>query len=189
MTAAKHIELMSVEDYLAREELALEKSEYLGGYVYAMAGARNAHNLVATRLLVELSKRLEGGPCSAWNSDTKVRVRTNGYTYLYYPDASVVCDPNPGADVYHDRPVLVAEVLSPSTRRSDEGEKRIIYSQLPSMKLYLLLEQDECRVTVYRRTAEAFDLEAYSGLDSVIPLPELGIELPLEPLYRGIENA
>ncbi len=121
-----------------------------------------------------------------WNSDTKVRVQTNGTTYLYYSDVSVVCDPNPDNDTFHDRPILVAEVLSPGTRRQDEGEKRMIYSHLPSMKLYLLLEQDECKVSVYRRVGDGFDPKVYRGPDAVVPLPELAIELPLEPLYRAV---
>lgn len=188
MTGVQKTDLVSVEDYLAREELADEKSEYLGGYVYSMAGARNAHNQVATRLLGELIKRLGDGPCEVWNSDTKVRVQTNGFTHLYYPDVSVVCDPNPDDDTFYDRPILVAEVLSPSTRRQDEGEKRLIYTHLPSMKLYLLLEQDECKVSIYRRVGDGFDLEFYSGPDAVVPLPELAIEPPHEPLYRAVNK-
>lgn len=157
--------------------------------MYATAGARNSHCLIANRLFVETTIRLREKPCLPWGPDTKIRVEVNKHTYFYYPDMSVVCDPNPGSHTYHDRPVLVAEVLSPSTRRSDEGEKRMIYSRLPSLKLLLLLEQDECKVTLYRRAEEDFGLEVYRGPEAVIPLPELGIELPLAPIYRGVENA
>ncbi len=75
MSAVKKLNLISVEDYLAGELVSPVKHEYLGGVVYAMAGARNAHNLVATNVVGSLHARLRGRRCRPYNSDTKIRLR------------------------------------------------------------------------------------------------------------------
>ena len=112
MSAARQLNLVSVDDYLAAELASTVKHEYLGGHVYAMAGARNSHNRIATNVIVAFGKRLPGGPCRPYNSDTKVRVKLPNQTRFYYPDAMVVCDENPPADSFQDRPFAIAEVLS-----------------------------------------------------------------------------
>src|SRR5438045_1676410 len=115
MTAAKKLNLISVEDYLAGELVSPVKHEYLGGVVYAMAGARNVHNDIATNAIVALGSRLRGKKCRAFNSDAKVRIQLPRQVRFYYPDAGVVCRPNPGGDSHHDEPVVIVEVLSRST--------------------------------------------------------------------------
>src|SRR5947199_6506077 len=104
MSTAKKLNLVSVEDYLAGELDSPIKHEYLGGVVYAMAGARNLHNRIATNALGALHARLRGRPCQPFNSDTKIRVRLPTQTRFYYRDASVVCRPNPDQDSYQDEP-------------------------------------------------------------------------------------
>src|SRR5205085_5229658 len=98
MSAAKKLKLVSVEDYLAGELVSPVKHEYLGGVVYAMAGARNAHNLIAGNTFGSLWGRLRGRPCQPFNSDTKLRVRLLTHVRFYYPDVSVICRPNPQGD-------------------------------------------------------------------------------------------
>src|SRR5947209_16162608 len=110
MTAAKKLELISVEDYLAGELVSPIKHEYLGGVVYAMAGARNAHNLIATNTLVAVGSRLRGRRCRVFNSDTKIRVRLPTHIRFYYPEASIVCRPNPPSDSFQDEPAVLFEV-------------------------------------------------------------------------------
>src|SRR5438874_9939803 len=110
MTAAKKLELISVEDYLAGELVSPIKHEYLGGVVYVMAGARNTHNLIATNTLISLGGRLRGKRCRAYNSDTKIRVRLPNQIRFYYPEASVVCRQNPGDDSFQDEPAVLVEV-------------------------------------------------------------------------------
>lgn len=178
---------ISVAEYLSGELRSNIKHEYLGGVVYAMAGGRNAHNLVASNFLGALHGRLRGGPCRAYNSDTKIRVQLPTELRFYYPDGSVICRPNPQADAFQDQPAVVAEVLSHKTRRIDEGEKKQAYLSLPSLSAYLLIEQELASVTVYRRSDTGFQREVYSGLDAVVELPEIGTELPLAELYDGVD--
>jgi Uma2 family endonuclease len=127
------------------------------------------------------------GPCQPFNSDTKVRIRLPTHTRFYYPDASVVCRPNPESDSYQDEPAVIAEVLSKRTRRTDEGEKKDAYLTIPSLAVYLLIEQEQPLVHVHRRTEAGFIREVYEGLDAIMPLGEIGIELPLAEIYAHVE--
>jgi len=187
MTAVKKLNLVSVEDYLAGELVSEIKHEYLAGVVYAMAGARNAHAIITMNLTSALHARLRGRPCQPFGSDTKIRVQLPTHVRFYYPDASVVCQPNPQDDTFQDHPVVICEVLSRSTRRIDEGEKKDAYLTIPSLRVYALVEQETARVVVYRRTGNDFVPEVHEGQTAVIPLPEIDAELPLAEIYARAE--
>ena len=189
VSAAKQIELISIDEYLTGELESDVRHEYLGGFVYAMAGARNVHNRVAGALYGSLHAQLRGKPCEPFNPDTKVRIRFPTHTRFYYPDGMVVCDPNPAEDTFQDKPVVIAEVISETTRRTDEGEKREAYLTIPTLAAYLLVETDRPRVVVHRRTEQGFVAEAYEGTDAVIPLEAIDAELPLAELYERVEFA
>ena len=187
MSAALKIEPISVEDYLAGELISQVKHEYVGGWVYAMAGAKNIHNQIASNVLGALYGKLRGNRCRPFNSDTKVRVRFPHQTRFYYPDVSVVCRLNPPHDSFQDDPAVIVEVLSQKTRRIDEGEKKDAYFALQSLSVYLLVEQDFPAVVAYRRTDAGFVREVYADAEAVISLPEIGAELPLIEVYDGVE--
>lgn len=187
MSTARNFNLISIDDYLAGELVSTVKHEYLGGVVYAMAGARNAHNLIATNMLVALGGRLRGRGCRPFNSDTKIRVRLPTQIRFYYPDVSVTCRPNPQTETFQDEPVVLVEVLSGRTRRIDEGEKKEAYLTIPSLRVYLLVEQDAPVVVVFRRTEHGFDREIYQDLSAALPLPEIGVDLPLAEIYEEVE--
>src|SRR4051794_35648094 len=116
MIAAKTRNLVSVSDYLAAELASPIKHEYLGGLVYAMTGARNAHTLIASNSLGALGFGLRGRRCRAFNSDTKIRIHLPTHIRFYYPDVSVICRPNPPTDSFQDDPAVIVEVLSRKTR-------------------------------------------------------------------------
>jgi Uma2 family endonuclease len=187
LTAAKKLQLVSVEDYLEGELTSPIKHEFSGGVVYAMAGAKNLHNRIAGNIFARLHVRLLGKPCQPYNSDTKVHVRYPTYDKFYYPDVSVVCDSNPEDDSYQDRPVVIFEVLSRKTRRIDEGEKKEAYLTIPTLQLYALVEQETAKIVAFRRIAGKFVGEVYEGLDAVLPLPAIGIELPLAEIYADLQ--
>ena len=178
----------TIAEYLAGEEDSTVKHEFLGGTVHAMAGATNQHNAIAISSIIALGSQLRGKACQPFNSDTKVRVEFSDHTRFYYPDAMVVCHPNPPAEHFQDRPVLLIEVLSDSTRRADLGEKRDAYLTIPSLKVLLFVEPDTPMVTLHRRKPEGgFAIEHHSGMDAVIPLPEIEGNLPLAALYERVE--
>ncbi len=107
MSTAEQPNFVTVDDYLAAEELATTKSEYIDGWVRAMAGASNRHNKIKSNAFGYLWSKLREKPCTSFDSDTKVRIRRNASTKFYYPDLSVVCDENPPTEVFQDRPVLL----------------------------------------------------------------------------------
>jgi Uma2 family endonuclease len=154
-----------------------------------MAGAKNAHNIIAINLTSRLHARLRGQICRPFNSDTKIRIQFHAQVRFYYPDASVICRPNPQTDSFQDEPVVVCEVLSRKTRRIDEGEKKDAYLSIPSLSVYLLVEQETAAVVAFRRTEDGFDREVYYGMDAVVPLNEIGIELPLSEIYETVQFA
>src|SRR5438067_827114 len=186
MSAAKKLNLISVADYLAGELVSPIKHEYLGGVVYAMAGARNAHNTISGNTFAALHNRLRGRRCRPFNSDTKIRIHLPTHVRFYYPDVSVTCEPNPPTDSFQDRPAALVEVLSRKTRRVDEGEKKDAYLTIPSLKVYLLVEQDFPAIVAFRRTEHGFVREVYEGLDAVVPLDVIETALPLAEVYEGV---
>ncbi|MBX3741715.1 MAG: Uma2 family endonuclease [Akkermansiaceae bacterium] len=188
MTAGPKHALLSVEDYLDGELRSEVKHEYLGGEVHAMAGATNRHNLISSNALGILFAGLRGKPCRAFNSDTKVRVELSSQTRFYYPDAQVVCDLNSGNDSFQERPVVVIEVLSDSTRRADLLEKKEAYLMIATLKVLIFVEPDEPLLIVHRRRPDGgFTKEEYFGLEKSVPLPEIGTELKLEEVFEGLE--
>ena len=182
-----NFDLVTVNDYLAEEYRSSVKCEYVGGLVYTRPPERNAHNLIAGNTLGSLHSRLRGKKCRPYNSDTKIRIRLSNDTRFYYPDVSVVCRPNPLDDSFQDEPAALFEVLSRKTRRLDEGEKKDAYQTIPSLGIYVLVDQESPTVVAYRRTQNGFVREVYHGLEAVLPLTEIGTDLPLAEIYDGVE--
>jgi Uma2 family endonuclease len=187
MNEAPKWKRVSVRDYLAGELCADVKHEYLCGVLYAMAGEPNVHNEIAGHVYAELHLRLKGRPCTPFKSDVKIRIRKGAETRFYYPDGSVVCRPNPPDDSFQDEPVVITEVISRQTRRIDEGEKKDAYETIPSLKVYILVEQYAPLVSVFRRTGSGFVGQVHLVLNAVIPLPEIDTALPLADIYGGIQ--
>jgi Uma2 family endonuclease len=187
MTAAQQIQLVSIQDYLDGELVSDIRHEFSGGYVYAMAGAKNVHNRVASAFIGSLHAQLRGRPCEPFNSDTKVRIRFPTHTRFYYPDGMVVCDPNPADDTFQDRPVVIAEVVSDATRRIDEGEKREAYLTIPTLAVYLVIETGQPRVVAHCRTDSGFVSSLYEGTGATIPLEAIDAEVALAELYERVD--
>jgi Uma2 family endonuclease len=99
----------------------------------------------------------------------------------------VVCRPNSQADSFQDAPVVLVEVLSRATRRIDNGEKKDAYLAVPSLDVYVLIEQEIPALVAFRRQGSAFARQVYQGLEAVLPLPEIGIDLPLAEIYEAVQ--
>jgi Uma2 family endonuclease len=152
-----------------------------------MAGARNAHNLIASNIQGSLHGRLRGKRCRAYNSDTKVRVRLGNQVRFCYSDVPIICRSNPQQDSFQDEPAVIFEVNSRSTRRIDEGEKKDAYLTIPSLCAYALVEQETAAVLVFRRAKTGLVREVYEGMNAVVPLGEIETELPMSEIYDGVE--
>ena len=187
MSTAEQPDFFSLQQYLEIEGNSLVKNEYIDGWIRAMTGATNRHSKVSLNCACELKRLLKGSPCEPYCSDTKVRIRNSWMNRFYYPDVQVVCDPNPGTDVFQDRPVLIVEVLSPSTRLYDLDEKLNAYLMIPSLKCYLILEQHQPIATAIFRDGDSILQQQYQGIGAVIDLPFLQVSLALSAIYEGVE--
>ena len=175
---------VTVEEYLASEELSKVKHEYLGGVVYAMSGASEPHLIIRFNLTGMLHARLRGKRCKGFGSDMKVLLhpQPSGRAYYYYPDAMIACDPTDVGHGWRERPAALFEIASESTRQIDEREKRFAYLQLASLDAYVRIEQDRPEVILEHRTLEGWRLERLGSLQAIVRLPSIGIEQPLAEL-------
>lgn len=179
--------LLTVEEYLESELLAEVKHEYLGGTVYAMAGASEAHNIIAMNLYAALGMRLRGKRCQPFGSDMKLRIDPLGDTYFYYPDAMIACDPADGAGQgWRERPTVLFEIISEETRRIDQREKRLAYLQIASLEAYIRIEQARPEVSIEQRAGGIWISLRRSGLDATVEIATLGFDLPLAELYERV---
>ncbi|MFL5288680.1 MAG: Uma2 family endonuclease [Rhodopila sp.] len=175
---------MSLETFLAWEEQQELRWEFDGFEPVAMTGGTAEHSAIQRNLIFALTGRLRGKPCQPYTSDLKIAVAGS----IRYPDASVVCSPIPrGTRVVTD-PVAVCEVLSPSTASTDIGIKNPEYRDTPSIQHYIMLSQDDQRVTIFARAGDDWIGHIAFG-DAVLDMPEIGIEIPLAELYEGVSFA
>src|SRR5208283_2854868 len=168
--------------FLEWEERQPMRYEFDGVGPVAMTGRTAGHADIQANLAAALRTRLRGNPCRFYCSDLKFPVAEG---HVRYPDGMVVCSPvDRTATVVHD-PVIVFEVLSPSTARDDRIIKSREYQATPSVQRYVMLEQDAVGATVYARSGEVWTHEILVA-DSILALPEIGVSLPLVELYEGI---
>jgi Uma2 family endonuclease len=173
---------MTLAEFLAWEERQPLRYEFDGIGPVAMTGGTAGHAQIQRNLAFALTARLRGKPCQFFGSDLKTQVAEG---HIRYPDGMVLCSPVDRTTTVVRDPVIVFEVLSPSTARNDRIVKAREYQATPSVKRYVMLEQDGVGATVYARSGDAWTHEILIA-DSVLVLPEIGLELPLVELYEGI---
>ena len=179
--------IVNVEEYLAIEANSLEKHEFHHGEIYAMAGGKPSHALIANNISAELRSTLKGRPCLAYNSDLAIAITENEFVYA---DASVVCGQlvtstqNINAA---QNPVLVVEVLSDSTEKYDRGEKFRKYQQIQSLCEYVLIAQDTMRVEVFSKHENIifWQYRSYELPSDRIDLKSINCTILLEDIYLG----
>jgi Uma2 family endonuclease len=182
---------LTPEQYLEIERKAEFKSEYYQGEMFAMSGARRAHNLIAANAVASLHRQLRGRPCEVYPGDMRVRV---GSTGLYaYPDLVIICGDPKFLDNTFDtllNPTVIVEILSESTQAYDRGEKFEMYSSLDSLAEYLMISSLRVRAELFaRQTDGRWLLTGKSGLEDSLELQSVGCHLLLSDLYEKIEFA
>src|SRR5438128_5123958 len=176
--------LMSLEEFLAWEREQPERHEYAGEVITMMTGGSLDHSTIASNLWTALRDRLRGSACRAFRGDTKVIANNS----IRYPDLSVTCTLVRGNDDVVLEPVLVIEVVSPSTEREDRGRKKFDYFATPAIQQYAIVEQDERRVDLYTRAGDRWTDEVVEG-DAVLKLSSIGVELSLDAIYEDTARA
>ena len=188
------------DEYFAFEERSQERWEFLPdgplsldgshlGRIRAMSGGTLDHGGIGGNLVTALNVALRGAgirTCRVFGSDVRVHPPEGRNTY---PDVSVLCGQ---PDLYRGRndiftnPIFVAEVLSPSTEAYDRNKKRLAYQTIPTLQHYLLITADRARVELYTREVSGWHMEAYEGLETILPLSALGVTLALADLYAQV---
>lgn len=178
---------ISREEYLEGELVSEIRHEYVAGNVYAMSGGTLNHQRIAGNFQRLAGNQLAGKPCFPTGSDFKLNVPLGGGDEaFYYPDGMIICVPVSGDALFTDSPSVILEVLSPTTRRTDEVQKFRDYITIPTLGTYILAETDSPLLTLHRRDGAGFRREIVSGLDAVLELPEAGLIIPLAELYRDV---
>jgi Uma2 family endonuclease len=167
---------LTLEEFLAWDAAQEERYEFDGTQPVAMTGASLRHALLVKRTVRALDARLPSG-CQAFGGDLRVRSPNRAR----YPDVVVLCDLSESADGSVE-PSVVVEVLSPSTMLTDRRVKPREYATVPSVKVYVMLEQDRPCAYIMRRLRGWLE-EVVEGPDGVLTLPEVGVELSLGAIY------
>ncbi len=175
------------EEYLALEEQAEIKHEFFQGEIFAMAGGTFNHAKISLNIVVSLSNQLRGKNCTPMNSDMRVHTPSGLDTY---PDISIYCGKPELSDKQHSllNPVIIIEVLSPSTRSYDRGDKFVLYRALPSLRDYVLVDSERMFVEHFRRTdANEWILHEYQDSTETLHFSVLEETLSLASIYESIE--
>ncbi|MGN7610918.1 Uma2 family endonuclease [Magnetococcales bacterium HHB-1] len=175
--------LLTEEAYLEGEKTSDVKHEYIDGYVYAMVGAKLNHNRIASTLNRAFGFHLKNKSCDVLQSDFKVKAKNQ----FFYPDVVVKCDDLTDThELYTEKPILVVEVLSGSTRKRDKTTKMLGYINIPSLKEYVLIEQDFVDVEILRRTNGWRSEHFYLG--DRITFESIDLTLSVEEIYARVDN-
>lgn len=177
-------ELMTIEEYLAAENDGTWRHEFIDGMVYAMVGASERHSVIKLNIAGLLNSMI-APECRVFDGDMKLRIVQQESTRFFYPDIFVSCTAPDDRQYFRDDATLVIEVLSPSTRRTDRYEKMSVYTALPSLSEYVLVEQDFPQAEIFRRRT-GWRREILSP-DDPISLETIGQTLTFDQIYRRID--
>jgi Uma2 family endonuclease len=174
---------MTPDEYLARERQAEFRSEFVGGRLLAMVGARRPHGVLVSALVREVDTRLMERPCDVYASDMRVKISPSR-DYVY-PDVVIACEPRFEDGVFDTlvNPVVIIEVLSDSTESYDRGEKFALYRRIDSLREYVLLSQKQVAVEQYVRRGDFWHYTALDDPDGALVLSSLDMEIPLRRIY------
>ena len=178
---------ISPQQYLEWERKAETKSEYVNGQIYAMAGVSRQHDSIASNIGAELRFHLKGRPCESHTSDMRVQVEDTGK--YAYPDVSVVCGEAQFEDEEVDtllNPIILFEILSPSTEAYDRGGKFAHYRRIPTLQEYVMVAQNQPLVEHYARQGEKWTLTEYRGFEATLELPSIQCRIPLTEIYDKV---
>ena len=175
------------EEYLERDRAAEFRSEYYAGRIYPMSGGTWTHATLIHNLTVSLTGATRGKKCAVRSSDMRVRISANFYGY---PDVLVICDEPRFEDARTDvveNPILIVEVLSPSTEAYDRGFKASHYRRMPSLRELVLVSRDEPRIEIFRRQpSDEWLLSESIGLDSTCRFESLPCSIPMSEIYDSV---
>lgn len=178
------------DEYLAMEKDSETKNEYFKGQIFAMSVGSVNHSRIAVNLMVELGNSLHSASCEPFNSD--LRTFINAYDLFTYPDISVICG---APEFYQHRtdtitnPIVIFEVLSPSTKDYDRGQKFEFYRSIPSLRDYVIVHQDKVVIEHHHKVGiNRWLLTEYTSLEDTLLLESIGAALPTSRVYARVSE-
>jgi Uma2 family endonuclease len=176
---------ISVEEYIQLELKSERRHEFINGQLIEMPGEKAINNKIAGFIYIFLMNHLFSRGYEVFNHDVKLsNVEGNKY---FYPGVFATKEPASEKNQYIKyEPEIIVEVISPTTHITDTVDKYIAYTAIPTLKYYLIVEPETIYVTLFSKNAEGkWEAMSYMRSNDVLPLPQLGIELPLNEVYKG----
>lgn len=179
---------LTPQEYLAIERKAQYKSEYWNGKMYAMAGASGEHTDIQCNIVFRLRLQLQGGSCRIRSSDMRVQTRSNLYTY---PDVVVVCGKPEYADKAVDtllNPLVIIEILAPSTESYDRGMKFEQYRGIETLRAYLMVSSDRMHVELFsKRDDGQWSFDEWNVSEEIVKIEACKCGLKIGEIYENVE--
>jgi Uma2 family endonuclease len=177
----------SADDFLAWDATQTERHEYVNGEVFAMAGGEDRHASVSGNLFAALHGHLKGSRCRVYMNDVKLQVAAANA--FFYPDVFVTCSERDAASrLVKQEPLLVVEVLSPSTAAYDRGDKFASYRLCPTLAEYAVIDIDRRVVDLFRKNADGLWVLHPCSSNQSLTLESVTLTLPLGELFADLEG-
>ena len=178
---------MTLECYFSIERHSSDRHEYINGVMYAMAGGSIPHSQLIMNIGASIRTHLRGTECSTHSSELRVLNRTTGS--VLYPDITVICGEPITSPLDNNtviNPLIIVEVLSPSTEAYDRGAKFAHYKRLETLQVYVLVTQEQPLIQTYTRNEHGWQLTEYTELDAELKIETINFSAPLRDVYEGI---
>jgi Uma2 family endonuclease len=177
----------TVEEYLQQEEESEFRSEFYKGELFPVVATTRRHNKIVNNIMRTVVPHFEPKGCEAFSENVKVEAIKG--VYYPYPDVMLTCDPDDNDNLIVKNPVLIAEVLSPSTADYDRGFKWLRYRKMPSLRYYMIVSQNEIMVEIFSRknSNSLWTFQEYTDIQDIIHFENLNFELALRLIYERIE--
>lgn len=179
----------TIKEYLEMENAAAEKHEYYKGEIFAMSGAKIAHNEISSSLMTSIGSLLKGKGCKPYSSDLRIHIAAN--TLFTYPDISIICGEKVtlnNDDINVLNPTVIIEILSASTKNYDRGEKFKLYRDIPTLKEYILVDSESMHIEVFRLNKTIhWELEEYKLPGEQLAIKAVNVTIPLTDIYDGVK--
>ncbi len=178
-------EFITEEEYLTGEELTEVAHEYVEGRVFAMSVPTDTHGEISGAIYRRLGDHLEGKRCRPWMGNMRVRLAFLNRTIHYIPDVLVACDDPPRDRRFREAPLAIFEVISESSEATDQREKLLAYTTLPTLQHYFIVRQDRMEIAHVRRAASGWEEFTLNKPEQEVEIPEVDFRLPLRTIYAA----
>jgi Uma2 family endonuclease len=176
----------TIEEYLEKERASDTKHEYYQGEIFAMAGTSTPHNVISVNLITSIKNSLKGKACRPYGSDFRIHIPQN--SLFTYPDISIVCGEITTRENDNENllnPIVIIEILSPSTRSYDKGKKFSLYKHIPTLKEYILVDSQALKIEAWFITSGSiWELKEYQDKEEQLHIQTIDVQIPLTDIYE-----